>query len=66
MANSKLLDIFGTILLAAGFFLAFLPHAVHANIGLDDGTSHLMHVIIGMSLVIAGLAILVYSNKKHK
>ncbi len=51
------------MLLFTGFFLAFLPHAVHVAVGLNNETSHLKHVIIGMILVVIALAILIYNNK---
>ena len=66
MNNKRLLDVVGTILLAAGFFLAFLPHAVHTAVGLDEETSHLKHVITGMITVVIGLGILVFNNKALK
>ena len=55
-----------TIFLFIGFFLAFLPHAVHTAVGLGDETSHLKHVIYGMIIVICSLAILIYNNKALK
>ena len=61
--KSKLLDIIGAILLFIGMFLAFLPHAFHAKAGLDEGTSHLKHVITGIVLVLLGLGILIWNNK---
>lgn len=64
--KNKLLDVLGTILLFIGFVLAFLPHAAHTAIGLDNDTSHTKHVITGIILVILALAILVYNNKALK
>ena len=46
-----------------GFFFAFLPHATHTAVGLDDSTSHLTHVITGIVLVIVSLGILIWNNK---
>ena len=66
MRHNKLIDVVGTILLLIGFFFAFLPHAAHLAIGLDDKTSHTKHVIFGMSTVVAALAILIYNNKALK
>ena len=66
MKQKRLFDIIGTILLFIGFFLAFLPHALHVKAGLDEGTSHLNHVISGMAIVIIALGILVYNNKALK
>ena len=62
----KSLDILGTILLLTGFLLAFLPHAAHISIGLSDESSHASHIISGIALVIAGLAILAYNNDALK
>jgi len=66
MQHSKIIDIMGTILLFTGMFLAFLPHAVHIAVGLDNGTSHVRHVVTGMILVIIALGILIYNNKALK
>jgi len=63
MIKNKWLDAVGVLLLFIGFALAFLPHAVHTSIGLDDNTSHVKHVAYGIILVIAALAILIYNNK---
>ena len=64
--KNKILDIIGTILLFMGMFLAFLPHALHTRIGLDDSVSHAKHVITGIILVVLALAVLVYNNKALK
>lgn len=66
MLSKKLVDSIATILMLIGFFLAFLPHAVHIAVGLDNETSHVKHVIIGMILVIIALVVLVYNNKAFK
>lgn len=66
MIKKKLLDAIGTLLLFIGFSLAFLPHAFHTKIGLDDGTSHINHVVIGMVIVVAALGVLVYNNRALK
>ncbi len=64
MKTRKLLDILGTVILFIGFALAFTPHAAHLALGLThDEAFHLKLVIAGMSLVVAGLGILVYGNK---
>ena len=60
--HNKVIDIIGTILLLIGFFLAFLPHAVHLAVGLDNGTAHTKHVVYGMVLVVIALGILIYNN----
>ena len=62
MKQHKIIDLIGTILLFIGFLLAFLPHAFHASIGLNDSVSHAKHVITGIALVVLALAILVYNN----
>ena len=66
MHHKKLADVLATMLLFIGFVLAFLPHAAHTAIGLDDQTSHIKHVIYGILMVITGLAILIYNNKALK
>ncbi len=63
MNYKKLINILGTMLLFIGFVLAFLPHAFHHKIGLNDNTPHLRHVVYGIILVIISLGILVYNNK---
>ena len=60
---NKIIDIVGTILLLIGFFFTFLPHAFHTKLGLSEQTSHVKHVVYGMTLVIVALAILIYNNK---
>ena len=60
--KSRIFDVIGTIMLFIGFFLAFLPHAIHTSAGLDDETSHLKHVISGIVLVVVALGILVWNN----
>lgn len=57
-----MIDGLGIIVMFLGFFLAFLPHAVHTSAGLDDETSHIKHVITGIILVIVSLGILVWNN----
>ena len=64
--KNRVIDVIGTILLAIGFGLAFLPHAVHARIGLDSGTSHIKHVIAGIIIVVVALLILIYNNRAFK
>lgn len=64
--NKKLIDATGTILLFIGFFLAFFPHATHIAVGINDETSHLEHIIIGITLAIFSLVILIYNNKALK
>jgi len=66
MRYKKIIDGIGTVLLFMGFSLAFLPHAVHIAVGLDDETPHLRHIISGMVLVVIALAILIYNNKALK
>lgn len=66
MKHNKLLDFIGTLMLLTGFFLAFLPHAVHIAVGLDNETSHLKHVVYGIMLVVIALIILVYNNDAFK
>jgi len=66
MKHNKIIDVVATIVLAVGFFLAFLPHAFHTAIGLSEKTAHIKHVITGMSLVVIALAALIYNNNALK
>ena len=66
MKHSKLSDVIGTIILAAGMLIAFSSHAFHARIGLSKETSHVNHVIYGMTAAVIGLGILIYNNKALK
>ncbi len=61
--NKKLIDIIGTILLFIGTLLAFLPHTLHVKAGLNENTSHIKHIIYGISLVVIALGILIFNNK---
>ena len=63
MRYKKVIDTLATILLFIGFFFAFLPHATHTAMGLDDETSHLNHVVTGIILVVIALVALVYNSK---
>ena len=62
----KALDTIGTVLLFIGAVLAFLPHALHAKIGLDSETSHVKHVVTGIILIMLSLALLIWNNKALK
>lgn len=66
MTRKRFLDVVGTVLLGTGFFFAFLPHTTHVAAGFDGETSHLEHIAVGITLVIAGLGVLVYNNKAWK
>jgi len=66
MKHKKILDVIGTISLAIGFGLAFLPHAIHAGLGLDSDTSHVKHVISGIAVIVIALLVLGYNNKALK
>lgn len=66
MEYKKIVDIIATSMLAVGFGLAFLPHAFHAKIGLDEGVSHTKHAITGIFIVVIALLILIYNNKAFK
>ena len=63
MTKKKIFDMTGTLLLFTGFSLAFLPHALHAKIGLDDDNSHIKHVVAGMIIVVIALMALAYNSK---
>jgi len=65
MLNKKrIFDAIGIIILFTGFSLAFLPHVAHVAVGLGEESSHLVHVVSGISLVILALGILIYNKKK--
>lgn len=64
MKYNKLIDALATIILFAGMFMAFLPHALHARAGLEN--SHVEHVVLGIALVILGLGILIYNNRAFR
>ena len=66
MINRKIADIAGTITLFIGFFFAFLPHAFHSKASFNQEIAHLKFVIVGMLLVLVGLAILILSSKTQK
>jgi len=61
MIRENILDIIGTIFLFIGFFLAFLPHAIHVSAGFNEA-SHIKHVAYGIAIVVIGLVILVYKG----
>ena len=63
MKIQKAVDAIATMILAIGMLIAFSSHAFHAKIGLGEEASHLKHVITGLSLIVASLAILIYNNK---
>lgn len=62
---SVFLNVLGTLMLFAGFVLAFLPHASHVSLGLVD-EDHTQHVAQGSVLVVMALALLVHNNKALK
>ncbi len=64
MIPENLFDAIGIILLAVGFFLAFLPHVAHSLVLGPESGNHLSHVIIGMLLVVIGLVVLIVCNRK--
>ena len=63
--KKKIIDILSIITLFIGFFLAFLPHALHASVRLGNKASHLMHVLVGIILVVIALCVLIHSNKMY-
>ncbi len=65
MKPNKSLDIAGTLLLAVGLLLAFLPHAAHVAVGLGD-QEHSEYVIVGLFLTVVALGILIYNNNALK
>ena len=58
----KVLFYTGTIVMQAGWIIAFLPHATHTRIGLGEG-EHLVHIFEGALLVLVGLLGIVISSK---
>ena len=64
--TNKIIDVIGTIILAAGMLISFSSHAFHARIGLSEETSHVNHVVYGMTTAVIGLSILIYNNKALK
>lgn len=66
MNRKLILDVVGTLLLVAGAFFAFLPHAIHVSAGFDGDESHLTHIITGTVLLVAGILILAYNNKAFR
>ena len=66
MKHQKTLDFTGTSILVIGMLIAFSSHAFHSRIGLGEETSHITHVVYGMTTAIIGLGILIYNNKALK
>ena len=64
--TNEIVDVIGTILLLIGMIIAFSSHAFHARIGLSEETSHVKHVVYGMTAAVIGLGILIYNNKALK
>lgn len=65
MKQNKLIGLIGTLVLSAGAVMAFLPHAFHSKIGLEDDL-HIGHVTTGVILILLGLGILIYNNNTLK
>ena len=58
---------FGALLLFLGLLWTFLPHAAHGLILHEveaESESHLTHMIQGMGVAIAGLAVMFMANRK--
>jgi len=47
-----------------GLFYALMPHSVHISSGIGFGLPHTAHLLIGIVLVIAAIAIFVMGKKK--
>ena len=46
-----------------GLFYAVMPHSVHINSGIGFGLPHTAHLLMGVVLVIAAIAIFVMAKK---
>ena len=46
-----------------GLFYAVMPHSVHINSGIGLGLPHTAHLLIGVVLIIAAIAIYVMAKK---
>lgn len=46
-----------------GLFYAIMPHSVHINSGIGFGLSHTAHLLIGVVLIIAAIAMYVMAKK---
>lgn len=46
-----------------GLFYAVMPHSVHINSGMGFGLPHTAHLLIGVVLIIAAIAIYVMAKK---
>ena len=46
-----------------GLFYAVMPHSVHINSGIGFGLPHTAHLLIGVVLIIAAIAIFVMAKK---
>lgn len=46
-----------------GLFYAVMPHSVHINSGIGFGLPHTAHLLMGVVLIIAAIAIFVMAKK---
>ncbi|MBI2207936.1 hypothetical protein HYU50_00405 [Candidatus Woesearchaeota archaeon] len=46
-----------------GLFYAVMPHSIHINSGIGFGLPHTVHLVIGVVLIIAAIAIFVMAKK---
>ncbi len=46
-----------------GLFYAVMPHSVHINSGIGLGLPHTAHLLIGVVLVIAAIAVYLMAKK---
>ena len=51
------------ILALVGLFYAALPHSVHISSGIGFGLSHTVHIVIGVVLIIAAIAVFMAARK---
>ena len=58
---------FGALLLFLGLLWTFLPHAAHEVLVQElekEGESHITHMLQGIGIALAGLALMVMANRK--
>jgi nitrate reductase gamma subunit len=63
MNQKKIMYWTATLILFVGMLMAFLPHAAHERLGVENGEDHIVHVINGSILIVFGLALLVINSK---
>ena len=54
----------GVVFLFLGLLWMFLPHTAHTMITGEEEALHIVHTLEGFVLVVIGLGIMVYTDKK--